>query len=94
MIKQLAENNSIMLLHQDKGKGLVIVDNEKCTEKYLNLLNPNQCNKLSDDPTKTVENKIKRIWHKIKYKLSKQDYVNLYPTDSTPWKSSRSAKKT
>ena len=59
MIKQLAENNSMMLLPQDKGKGLVIVDKEKCTEKYLNLLNSNQCNKLSDDPTKTVKTKSK-----------------------------------
>ena len=60
MIKQLAENNSIMLLRQDKDKGLVIMDKEKYTKKHLNLLNPNQCNKLSDDLTKTVENKIKR----------------------------------
>ena len=41
MIKQLAGNNSIMLLRQDKGKGLVIMDKEKYTEKYLNLLNLN-----------------------------------------------------
>ena len=60
MIKRLAENSSITLLRQDKGKCLVIMDKEKYTEKYLNLFNPNQCNKLSDDLTKTVENKIKK----------------------------------
>ena len=41
MIKQLAGNNSIMFLRQDKDKGLVIMDKEKYTEKYLNLLNLN-----------------------------------------------------
>ena len=56
VIKQLAENNIIVLLRQDKGKGVVIMDKGKYTEKGLNLLNSNQFNKLSHDPTKSVEN--------------------------------------
>ena len=60
VIKRLAENNNIFLLPQDKGKGVVIMDKGKYTEKCLNLLNSNQFNKLSHDPTKSVENKVKR----------------------------------
>ena len=77
VIKRLAENNNIMLLRQDKGKGVVIMDKGNYTEKCVNLLNSNQFNKLSHNPTlwKSVENKIKRALRKIKTKLSKQDYV-------------------
>ena len=60
VIKRLAENKNIMLLRQDKGKGVVIMDKGKYTEKCLDLLNSNQFNKLSQDPTKSVENKVKR----------------------------------
>ena len=54
----------------------------KYTVKCLNMLNSNQFKKLDQDPTKAVENKIKRALRKIKYKLSKQDYIKLYPTGS------------
>ena len=60
VIKRLAENKNIMLLRQDKGKGVVIMDKGKYTEKCLDLLNSNQFNTLSQDPTKSVENKVKR----------------------------------
>ena len=35
VIKRLAENNNIMLLRQDKGKGVVIMDKGKHTEKSI-----------------------------------------------------------
>ena len=60
VIKRLAENNNIMLLRPEKGKGVVIMDKGKYTEKCLNVLNSNQFNKLRHDPTKSVENKVKR----------------------------------
>ena len=60
VIKRLAENKNIMLLRQDKGKGVVITDKGKYTEKCLDLPNSNQFNKLSQDPTKSVEDKVKR----------------------------------
>ena len=77
VIKRLAENKNIMLLRQDKGKGVVIMDKGNYTGKCVNLLNSNQFNKLSHNPTlwKSVENKIKRALRKIKTKFSKQDYV-------------------
>ena len=82
-----------MLLCQDKGKGVVIINKGKYTEKCLNLLNSNQFNKLSHDPTKPVENKVKRELQKIKTKLSQQEYPKLYPTGSAPGKFYGTAKK-
>ena len=49
-----------MLLRPEKGKGVVIMNKGKYTEKCLNVLNSNQFNKLRHDPTKSVENKVKR----------------------------------
>ena len=80
MIKRLAENKYIIILLQNKGKGIVIMDRGKYTEKCLNTLNSNKFKKLDHDPTKAVENKIKRALRKIKHKLSKQDYIRLYPS--------------
>ena len=51
VIKRLDENNNIMLLRQDKCKGVVIMDKGNYTEKCVNLLNSNQFNKLSHNPT-------------------------------------------
>lgn len=83
-MKRLAESDNKMLLSQDKGKAIVTMEQEKCTEKFLNLLNPNQFNKINHNATKTVENDIKRTLHMIKNKRSKQDYVQLYPTGLAP----------
>ena len=93
MIKRLAENRDIIILQQDKGKGVVIMDRRKYTEKCLNMLNLNRFKKLDHDPTKAVENKIKRTLRKIKYKRSKQTYIRLYPTGSAPGKFYGTVKK-
>ena len=69
------------------------MDREKYTEKCLNMLNSNQFKKLDHNPTKAVKNKIKRALRKIKHKLSKQDYIRLYPKDSAPGKFYGTAKK-
>ena len=56
------------------------------TQRCLNLLNSDQFNKLSHNPAKPVENKLKRALQKIKTKPALQDYVKLYPTGSSPGK--------
>ena len=37
--EKLSRNNSIMVLKQDKGRGVVVIDRKTYTEKCLNLLN-------------------------------------------------------
>ena len=69
------------------------MNKRKYIEKCLNLLHPNQFNKLSHDPTKSVKNKVKRALRKIKTKLSQQDCVKLFPTGSAPGKFYCTAKK-
>ena len=46
----------------------------------------NQFTKLSTDPTKKTEEKIRRVLRKIKRSLSTQEYSTIYPTGSCPGK--------
>ena len=69
-------------MKQDKGRGVVIMDKHKYTEKCLDMLNTKQFSKISVDSTKKTEAKIQRVLRKIKSKLAIQEYHRLYPTGS------------
>ena len=65
-----------MLLNQDKGQGIVILDRTKYTEKSMNLINTDQFRELEKDPTKQTERKLQNILRSLqnnKY-LSEEDY--------------------
>ena len=65
VINKLSKNPQITILRQDKGRGIVIMDKGKYTEKYMKILNTKQFRKLKKDPTKNVEMKIQRALRKI-----------------------------
>ena len=44
-----------MLLQQDKGRGIVIINRNSYTNRFLNILNTEQFRKLDRNPTKPVE---------------------------------------
>ena len=75
-----------MVLKQDKGRGVVVIDRKTYTEKCLNLLNTSSFIQLDHDPTKTIEGKIQRPIRNITSNLTKQEYWRLYPTESSPEK--------
>ena len=91
-IKQLQENQAIVILQQDKGRGVVILDREKYTQKCLTMLNDNQFQIVQQDQTSTIERKIQDMVRKIKGKLSKKEYRTVYPTGSSPAKMYGTAK--
>ena len=53
-------------------------------EECMSLLSSNQFVHIANDPTKSLESKIKHTLRKIKSKLSDQEFKNLYPTGSCP----------
>ena len=60
----------------------------------MEILNTKQFCKLQKDPTKTIEMKIQRTVRRIKNKLiSPKEYLNIYPTGSSPGKFYGTAKK-
>ena len=82
-----------MVLKQDKGRGLVVIDRKTYTEKCLSLLNTDSFIQLDHDPTKAIEGKIQRVARKIKNNLTKQEYSRIYPTGSSPGKFYGTAKR-
>ena len=83
-ISKLKKKQNIMLLHQDNGTGIVIIDRNTYTNKCLNILNTEQFRKLDRDPTKPIEAKIRSAVRKIKMHLSNQEYMRISPTGSAP----------
>ena len=86
IIIKLKKNQNIMLLRQDKGRGIVIIDTNRYTNTCLNILYTEQFQKLDRDPTKPIERRIQRAVRKIKSHLSNQEYIRIYPTGSAPGK--------
>ena len=58
MIANLTNNETINVLKEEKGRGIVIMDSSKYTEKCLGMLENDQFS--NDDPTKSIQSKIKR----------------------------------
>ena len=85
-IENLSKRDDVIILKQDKGRGVVLMDKNKYTEKCMLLLNTKQFKKLDNDPTKTTEGKIQRMLRRIKPKLSEHEYKVLYPFGSSPGK--------
>ena len=82
VVKELSERRDIAILKADKGRGIVIMNRDKYTKKYLQILNKYQFVKLNSDPTKATERKVQNVLPK----LSPNEYKQLYPTGSSPGK--------
>ena len=61
VIKKLSNNNSIVILKQDKGRGVVIMNRSAYLGKRFTLLNTSQFNKLAKDPMHATGRKIQRV---------------------------------
>ena len=82
----LAKNRSIKIIKQDKGRGVIILNNELYIEKCKSLLSTNQFSKLNKDPTRKTEGRVQRVVRKIKADIPSEVYQNIYPTGSSPGK--------
>lgn len=86
VVNNLKRNNTIIVMKQDKGRGVVIIDRNKYTEKCLAIINSNQFLKCKKDETSTVERKIQNVVRKIKNCFTENDYRKVYPSGSAPGK--------
>lgn len=58
IISKLKKNQNIMLLRQDKGREIVIINKNRYTSNRLNIPESWQFRKLGRYPTKSIEAKI------------------------------------
>ena len=84
IIESLSNNKNIIMIKQDKGCGVVILNCKSYIEKCFKILEIGQLRKLEIDPTKTIEGKLQRMLRSIKNKFTEREYKQLYPTGSKP----------
>ena len=82
VINTLMKKKEIVIMKQDKGRGVVIMDRTKYIDKCLRMLQTPQFTKLDTDPTKTTERKVQNLLRKIKAQLPDGIYKKLYPSGS------------
>ena len=84
IIDNISRNKDIILIKQDKGRGVLVLDRKHYIEKCLNILELGQFKKLEKDPIKTIENKMQCPLRKIKTYFDEKEHKKLYPTGSRP----------
>ena len=84
VIDTLIKNKNIVVIMQDKGCGVVLMDKSKYIEKCLQHVDTQNFVKQPTDNTKTIENKVQRMLLKIKRKEIKYTDDSLYPSGSNP----------
>ena len=82
-IKKLSNSKDIVILKQDKGREVVILNCSKCIEKCLSIVNGSQFLQVDKDTTVSIERKVQRTLRKIKDKIPALLYSKVYPTRSS-----------
>ena len=80
----LSNKKDIIILRQDKGRGVVVLNRTRYIEKCSNILTSNQFKVFENDPTKTIESKVQRVLRKVKHVVDEKLYKRLYPTSTKP----------
>lgn len=86
VISNLSKNKKIVIMKQDKGKGVVLMDRTKYVEKCMSHLNTPNFKKLLSDPTQRTEKTIQKHLLKIKNDIGEVTYNEIYPSGSNPGK--------
>ena len=91
----MSKNDSICLLKQDKGRGVVIVDRTDYVSKCEKLLENKQFVQLNEDPTEKFEGRIQRTLRELKKnkQFTEKEYSTIYPSSSRPGRFYATAKR-
>ena len=84
ILEKLYKNPDLVILRQDKGRGVVILDRSIYVDKSETFLNGPEFEKLDDDPTKSFQRQVQETLLSMKKKFSKKLYKKLYPSSSRP----------
>ena len=86
VINNLHRNKQLVILKEDKWRGVVLLDKTKYVEKGFSIINTNKFKKLDKNPTVSYEAKIQRTLKKMKSRFTLQKYNKVYPTGSNAGK--------
>ena len=82
----MLRSKGLVILKQDEGNSVVLLDRTVYIDKCLSILNTQQFQQLDISPTTANENKIQHALRKIKSKFTQQEFKRLYPTGSNAGK--------
>ena len=85
-IRKLTKNKNIVILRQDKGRGVVLMNKSKYVEKCLGQLQTENFTKLNEDPTSSIEKKVQDTLRDIRDDIGEETYKKIYPSGSNPGK--------
>ena len=66
VLRELHRNSDIIILRQDKGRGVVIMDRNRYISKGEEFLNAQEFVEVDEDPTKSFQDKVQRSLLSIK----------------------------
>ena len=82
VIEGLISNEEIILLKQDKGLGVVLLNKSEYVSKLMEFLESEQFVKLQSDPTKSFQTKVQNKLRTMKKASDRKTYKKLYPSHS------------
>ena len=85
IVNDLSRNKDIVIMKQNKGRRVVVMDRGKYFDKCLAILNTEQFVQLQKH-TSSLEREVQCTLRKIKQKLPTDVHAKLYPTGSSPGK--------
>ena len=84
-LKQLRDDDSIVILPADKGNVTVVMERSVCREKIKEILSDGNYSPLRKDPTRQMEWWLNKYWDlKRIHELSNEDQRRLDPNNSAP----------
>ena len=86
IVNDLSRNKDIVIMKQNKGRRVVVMDRGKYFDKCLAILNTEQFVQLQKHTTSSLEREVQCTLRKIKQKLPTDVHAKLYPTGSSPGK--------
>lgn len=84
VLEGLYKNKDILILRQDKGRGVVIMNKFDYVNKSMAFLRGDEFECLESDPTKSFQARVQRVLLSMKKNFTPTQYKRLYPSSSRP----------
>ena len=83
-LENLYKNKEVLVLRQDKGRGVVLMNRIDYNAKSTMFLSGNEFEELMDDPTQSFQDRVQQTLLGMKKRFTDAQYKRLYPSSSRP----------
>ena len=82
ILQNLYSSKEILVLRQDKGRGVVLMNRMDYDAKSMLFLSGNEFEELGDDPTQSFQDRVQQTLLSMKKRFTDAQYKHLYPSSS------------